>query len=112
MEATTTCIDYAGRQIAFSEYLIGHITKKRPEVLNYVERICDVLEEPDIVILKGSSPNNSFWYYKLGITSGKFAGTYLAVVVRFGEEETGLVRTMLATSRLVTGRVMLMGSTS
>jgi hypothetical protein len=63
----------------------------------FVNRTCDVLSAPNIVYYRERTA--SYLFYKLGVPTGKFANTYMVVVVSYNESGEGQVKTMYPTTR-------------
>ena len=110
MNANTesNCKDYAGRWVMFPRDRLDHVGRRHPEILTYVDNICDALEDPDSVWVRRRSNGDSHLYCKLGITSGRLTGTYLVVVVSFNDQDEGQVKTVYASSRLPQGEMIHM----
>ena len=102
------CTDYQGRSVKILASRIRHVVARHPEVLPYMDRLCDVLQTPDVVLVQSRSNEDSYLYCKLGVTSGRLARTYIVVVTSFSPEREGLVKTVYASSRLPRGRMIHM----
>lgn len=102
------CTDYLQRRVIFPPNRLDHVAQRHPEVIPYIDSICDVLSAPDSVWAEYRSNGDSYLYCKLGITLGRLTGTYLVVVVSFNDQDEGLVKTVYASSRLPKGEMIHM----
>ncbi len=91
------CIDYSGRRVHLTQRFADHIRIRHPEMISFLQYICDVLMAPDFVYLR--SRVNTHLYYKLGILTGKLSNTYMVVIVRYNDDGDGEVRTVYPTTR-------------
>ena len=83
-------VDYIGRRINLDPTVVEHIEARHPEMSGYLSRTGDVLGEPDFVYFRHRT--SSYLFYKLGVSTGKLANTYMVVVVRYNELGEGKVR--------------------
>ena len=98
------CTDFARRQVYLTRTVAEHIRRRHPEMIPFLERICDVLEQPDLVYER--TRVNSTLFYKLEVLTGRLANTYMVAVVRYNEE-VGQIRTVYPTTSPASGDSLL-----
>ena len=96
----TACIDYRGRSVLVPLDVAAHVAQRHKEIEEHLGKICDVLESPDAVYFRERT--DSYFFYKLGVLSGKLAQNYMVVIVKYSGA-SGVVRTAYSTSRPATG---------
>lgn len=77
--------DYSGKEIELPEERWNHITKEHPEIKSLINKVGDVLANPDHVKLS-KRDKEVFLYYRFypDIQAGK----YLLIVVKKGRERS------------------------
>ena len=95
------CVDFSGRNVLVTQSVATHIRRRHPEMIPFLDDVCEVLRAPDFVYRRARVGSHLF--YKLGVLSGKLARTYIVVIVRYNEADEGTVRTMYPTTRPATG---------
>ena len=96
-ENLLSCTDLAGRSIYLTVEVAEHIRVHHPEIVRFLDRTCEALEQPDFVV-----PTYSLRRLQ-GLLTGRIATAYMVVVVRYNESGDGVVRTVYPTTRPATG---------
>ena len=100
-----TCTDFAQRRVTLSRAVADHVKARHPDIVPFLERVCDVLDTPDFAFHR--SRVNSHLFYRLGVLSGRLANTCMVVIVRYNEEGEGQVRTVYPTTQPARGDTLL-----
>lgn len=100
-ENLLSCTDLAGRSIYSTVEVAEHIRVHHPEIVRFLDRTCEALEQPDFVYQRIRS--GALLYYRQGLLTGRIATAYMVVVVRYNESGDGVVRTVYPTTRPATG---------
>ena len=70
----------------------------RPEIKDYLDAVALTVKDPDAIYFDPKTTAlrttgaQIYWYYRSGLTQGKYAGNYVAVVVKFVAENSHLLR--------------------
>lgn len=101
MDTTLNCVDWSGRPVTLAQNIAQHIAIRHPEMISFLQRTCDVLAAPDFVYFRERT--DSYLFYRLGILDGRLYNTYMVVIVRYGAEDHGTVRTIYPTTQPASG---------
>jgi len=88
----------------------------RPEIGDYFEAVMLTVREPDAIYFdplttaRRMTGARIYWYYRAGLTQGKYAGNYIAVVVKVVTENNhtlhGYVESALLPNRVMKRAVL------
>ena len=94
--------DRQGRAVRLTKRNFENHVKTHPEIRDYIEEAKQTLEDPDVEF---EADNGTTYYYKIGLTRGKFKGCYVLVIVRYSdipglEQAEGRVATFYPTTKI------------
>ena len=104
------CRDFAGRSVYLTVEVAEHVRVRHPEIVGFLDRTCEALEQPDFVYERIRS--GAFLYYRQGLLTGRIATAFMVVVVQYNESGDGVVRTVYPTRRPATGDRLILARPS
>lgn len=106
-----TVTDPRGIIVSCAEDVWQEHVAYRPELAAHVDAVQLAVQDPDEIYLdpvstaRKTAETTVHWYYKSGLTKGKFAGNFVVVIVKVVLEPDG-VRRGYVQSALLPSRVM------
>jgi hypothetical protein len=101
--SATVLTDYLGRKVRFTTERRRHILKNHPEMMEWVDKIGNVLAHPERVVRSRSDPEAELYYVWQPRT--RIGSKYLCVVVIVREHDA-FVLTAYLTDSIKKGRVL------
>lgn len=105
-----TVNDPPGLAVTLTEDVWQHHIAYRPELETHFQEVKGAVQDPDSIYFDPDSTANNkqgtvvYWYYKGNVLAGKYAGNWVAVVVKVlvtNEDRQGFVETALLPDRIL-----------
>lgn len=105
-----TTSDPRGLMVTLTEDVWQSHVSYRPELETHFEQVQSAVQDPDAIYFDPDSTATKskgtavFWYYKGNVLSGKFAGNWVAVIVKViatNQQRLGYVESALLPDRIL-----------